>query len=419
MRDAPLAKPIRHSVLALLIVMTGEVASEDREIRGSVIDEAGKPIADATVDYFWRANGSGRDRDGKPLDLSKRENVKIFWDHLGEMEHTGNQEFKTGPDGRFSLRMPEIHYAVMAMDRSRRLGGLVLLPKEEAGEPVEIRMAPMVRVCGSFEGPGAGQRPDWTHVHILVPDDPTRPLHSTRLVSCGSFEARFEVWLPPGSYVLQAHSQYPDKDQFEGEIIPDRGLVLKGDTLDVDLGRLTFSPYPTQNRARKAKAEADGNWGDYTRHYGEKPPSLHVTDSRGVSKDAPLLSLHGKWVLVYYWGFGCSPCLRTGLPKLMRFTEEHSGERDRFEILAVCIDADGELKSMSDVDRKLEPIIKHVWGGKGLPFPVVLDATFQTWERYGLPGMGAVHLIDPQGNLVAGDEKVLAEQLKQQRPRSR
>ena len=33
-------------------------------------------------------------------------------------------------------------------------------------------------------------------------------------------------------------------------------------------------------------------------------------------------------------------------------------------------------------------------------------------ERYGLPGFGTLILIDAQGNLVKGDETVLAEKLK-------
>ena len=47
-----------------------------------------------------------------------------------------------------------------------------------------------------------------------------------------------------------------------------------------------------------------------------------------------------------------------------------------------------------------------------MPFPVLLDPSFTTWERYGLPSFGILMLIDPQGNLVKGDESVLAEQLK-------
>ena len=50
----------------------------------------------------------------------------------------------------------------------------------------------------------------------------------------------------------------------------------------------------------------------------------------------------------------------------------------------------------------------HAWG-KPMPFPVLLDPSFTTCERYGLAGVWSVLiLIDPQGNLVKGDEKVLA-----------
>jgi hypothetical protein len=74
---------------------------------------------------------------------------------------------------------------------------------------------------------------------------------------------------------------------------------------------------------------------------------------------------------------------------------------------------------MADVDRALEPIVKNVWGGKTLPFPILLDSTFQTWERFGLPGLGTVILIDPEGRLTKGDEDVLAEKLKERAARPR
>ena len=42
-------------------------------------------MADAAVDYSWRANGPIPGADGKKLDLSKEEDVKLYWSHLGEM----------------------------------------------------------------------------------------------------------------------------------------------------------------------------------------------------------------------------------------------------------------------------------------------------------------------------------------------
>jgi thiol-disulfide isomerase/thioredoxin len=412
--------PICRSVLVLLIIMNGALADGPREIRGRVVDEAGKPVADAAVGYFWRANGSSRDRDGKPYDLTKPENLRLLWGNLGQMEPINQaQPNKAGSDGRFLINDPDPYFAVMAMDPSRRHGGIAMLPKTDGAEPLEIRLVPLVTVRGSFEGPGPGQPPSWTHVYVHLPDDPTRPLNSTRLISCGSFEAKFEFRLPPGKYTLQAYSQFADKNDLEGELVPDKAFVLGAERTGVDLGKLKFAPHRPYRETLEAKAKAEGSWNDYTRHYGESAPRWHASDARGVSKDAQIADFRGKWVLIDFWGLSCRTCLSTGLPKLMRFYEEHATQRDQFEIISICIDYEGELKSMADVDKALEPIVKHVWGGKSLPFPILLDPTFKTWERFGLPGLGTVVLIDPEGKLIKGDEAVLAEKLQERAARPR
>ena len=96
----------------------------------------------------------------------------------------------------------------------------------------------------------------------------------------------------------------------------------------------------------------------------------------------------------------------------MRFYDRHAANRDKFEIVAVCMDPNGDLKTMADLDQELKPVVKHVWRGKQLPFPVILDNTGKTLENFGLEGFEQSVLIDPQGRLVQGDEKTLAEKLK-------
>jgi hypothetical protein len=412
--------PAWTPMLALLVIIESVRADEPREVRGRVVDEGGMPVAGAAVGPFWRANGPATDRDGKPYDLTTEENVRLFWGHLGEMEPVGRpQPIRAGSDGRFSIKDPDPYFAVMAMDPSRRHGGIALIPKAERAEPLEIRLVPLVTVRGSLGGPGPGQQPSWTHVYVHLPEDPGRPLHSTRLVSCGSFEAKFEFRLPPGKYKLQAYSQFADDDRLEGELVPDRAFVLEAGAADVDLGRLQLTPHRPYRQTLEAKAKAEGSWDDYTQHYGEPPPRWHATDARGVSKDARIEDFRGKWVLIDFWGLSCRPCLSEGLPRLVKFYEDHAAQRDQFEILSICIDHEGGLKSMADVDRALEPIVRHVWGGKALPFPILLDPTFKTWERFGLPGLGTVILIDPDGKLAKGDETALAERLKGRAARPR
>lgn len=57
-------------------------------------------------------------------------------------------------------------------------------------------------------------------------------------------------------------------------------------------------------------------------------------------------------------------------------------------------------------------IIDKAWGGQDLPFPVLLDATGETMQRYRLERFPTILLIDPDGNLVGeGDEEDLAKKL--------
>ncbi|HET6327874.1 MAG TPA: TlpA disulfide reductase family protein, partial [Planctomycetaceae bacterium] len=302
-------------------------------------------------------------------------------------------------------------FFVMALDKARKRGGLVFLPRGDKPTEVEIRLAPLIRVKGSLEGPAPGERPSWTYVYTLVPEDPARPLAMPRLVGCGSYEARFEMSLPPGRYFLEAYRFDGENTDRIARIDPPKEILLTRKSPEVDLGVLRLPAYQVTTSGKKNQAKAAGRWSDYTQHYGEKVPRWYAVDGRGVRKDAQASDFKGKWLLVDFWGLSCRPCLSRGIPKLVKFYEEHASQRDRFEIVSICIDEDGEIKSIADLDRKLQPIVDHVWG-KPLPFPVLLDPTFTTWERFGLPGLGTVILIDPDGNLVKGDETVLAEKLK-------
>ena len=385
-------------------------AGSDRVVRGQVVDASGEPAANVDVAHFWRGNGSPKDENGKPYDLATVQGQKAFWGNVGKMSPWGEKPVKTGSDGRFSISIPHNRHHLMAMDLVQRRGALAILSDDEA-EEIKLRLAPLIRVKGSLEGPGAREKPEWCHVYASVPEEPALPLDVTRLASCGSFEARFEMSLPPGRYLLNAYT-YKDESEENSEVVPDREINLTGKIAEVDLGVLHLSPFRPTIGTMTARAKAAGTWRDYTEQYGEKPPQWNVIDARGVKKDVQISDFKGKWVLVDFWGLTCSPCLRTGIPKLMKFYDEHQDQRDRFVLLAFCIDVDGKLKSISDLDEKLEPIIKHVWK-KPLPFPVLLDSTFTTWERFGLPGLGTVILIDPDGKLVEGDETVLAEKLKE------
>ena len=93
----------------------------------------------------------------------------------------------------------------------------------------------------------------------------------------------------------------------------------------------------------------------------------------------------------------------------MKLYEKFEEKRDRFEILAFH---DTKAKTLEEMDEKLARVIRERWGGKELPFPILMDATGQTIKRYGVHKYPTLLLIDPEGHVVKdGDEKTLEKAL--------
>jgi len=94
----------------------------------------------------------------------------------------------------------------------------------------------------------------------------------------------------------------------------------------------------------------------------------------------------------------------------MKLYEEFTGERDKFEIVAFH---DATAKTFGELDQKVAPAKAKFWGGKDLPFPVLLDATGETIRSYGITSFPTILLIDPEGKLVrGGSEQMLAQHLR-------
>ena len=98
------------------------------------------------------------------------------------------------------------------------------------------------------------------------------------------------------------------------------------------------------------------------------------------------------------------------LPRLIKFWDEHEAEREKYAVLAFH---DASAKTFDELDEKLKPVIEKRWGGRSLPFPILLDASGATVRAYGIQAYPTFLLIDPEGKLVrGGSEAMLAEKLK-------
>ncbi len=395
---------LRSAVLLWLCLTCGVLAAADTPpefIEGRVVDASGRPVGDVDVSYFWSANGLKGYQEGKTIDLQHKDEQLKFWGQVGEMEpwpSAAKKWMRTGSDGRFRVESHARNHHVVAMTADRTRGGIGIVPVGQVGQPVTVRLEPLVRVQGKIRGPETDRQPSWTHVYALRAEEPERPTDLYRVASCGSFAAEFSLLLPPGTYQLDAYN-----DELTGRVVPDPRLTLTGAEGVVDLGTLRLSSVPEAVVPRMLRVMAERQIPALRERIGQAPPLIHADDSRGVARDWQAGHAPGKWQVIEFWGMDCPACLNRTLPDLIRFQDEHAGQTDRFEIITVFMDVEGKLNTIARMDEALQPIVKHVWGGRSLPFPTLVDPSYRTSESWGLAGYGDVVLIDPAGKIVAGD----------------
>ncbi len=121
-----------------------------------------------------------------------------------------------------------------------------------------------------------------------------------------------------------------------------------------------------------------------------------------------IADFQGKWVALEFWGHWCGPCVGRAIPQMMEIYDDHPDERDRYVVLTVHA-PDG--KSFAEVDEKLVPIVRDIWGGRMMPFPILLDADGQIQKTFGVSHWPTTILFDPDGKLVG---EVQPEELEMQ-----
>jgi hypothetical protein len=81
----------------------------------------------------------------------------------------------------------------------------------------------------------------------------------------------------------------------------------------------------------------------------------------------------------------------------MEFAKDHAADRDKFEIITIH---DPKATDFGMLDEKLKPIVRRLWHGQSLPFPILLDTTGETVKNYGVKHWPTVVLLDPEGRVV-------------------
>lgn len=219
-------------------------AQEETKVNGRVVDAAGKPVAGVEISWYWNI------QDGK-MNAYKGASTKA--------------------DGHFTATVP-FHgrsQGLLALDKERKTGGLLVLDEKAAVKPVEIKLGPLVHVHGKFASKELDKPLKWTMVYMMS--------GPARFLGCSSEKASFAFDLPPGTYKFWGY----------GTDIQDlkKDITLSTDKADLDMGTIDMSATII------------------ARHQGKAPPAWHVTDARGVKKEVQISDFKGKWVLLEFWGY--------------------------------------------------------------------------------------------------------------------
>jgi cytochrome c biogenesis protein CcdA/thiol-disulfide isomerase/thioredoxin len=132
-----------------------------------------------------------------------------------------------------------------------------------------------------------------------------------------------------------------------------------------------------------AKAAPKGGLPDYG-----AAPQLHPTGAWIDSKPLTIAGLRGKVVLVDFWTYSCINCLRT-LPHLKAWYAAYHPKG------LVIVGVHTPEFAFEHVTSNVRAAVKRL----GIPYPVMQDNDYKTWDNYANQYWPAEYLIDRTGHI--------------------
>jgi len=130
--------------------------------------------------------------------------------------------------------------------------------------------------------------------------------------------------------------------------------------------------------------------------YGKPAPELEGIVGWQDTRPIALKNLRGKVLVLDFFAYYCSIC-HAHKPDLVKLRDKY--ERDGLVVLAVH---DSSLKTLAEMNAKMEPVFRQVFSGNPPQFPIALDGTGEqsVFNAYGIYAVPAVVLIDQRGRVV-------------------
>jgi thiol-disulfide isomerase/thioredoxin len=353
------------------------------------------------------------DHEGRPVPGVALGRWITFWDDGGEaLPFLDGATAVTDRDGRFVIApriilrkayltnpRPFNRWLLCFADPSFRRIAYRLFDAAGAVEPMDVTLQPARRVhipivheLGiapsrktdldvTISVAPRADMPEWRP--ILISGQPPRKQQATQ----GAQGTFVEEYLPEGTYWLDATLFESNGGSRLGEF--SRELVVPRGDGPLELPPLTLEPTAFDKMA------------------GRPAPEIDATDL-ATGRPVKLADFRGKVVVLDFWGHWCGPCVGN-MPHLMALQQKFADQP-----LAILALHDRSVQSRAEYDQKIATARERVWGGRDLPFPVLLDrpdpekpadldpvGTGTTIKRYGITGFPTLFVIDQNGIMVS------------------
>jgi thiol-disulfide isomerase/thioredoxin len=354
--------------VAIFPLMGSEVTDTSKNAKTvtlRLLDEIGKPVAGADAGYYVRV----RDFNPQTGGVWKFESACT-----------------TNAEGVAALRRQPGWQFVICRDADRGLVGIGRIKDAGPDGSLVIAMHPHCHVVlriTSSQLDKLGRKLEYpAAVFAFGPNQ----------MSLGVFRATngaVHAWLPPGTFTFSC--------QGGGAFGMEKSFAIKPGERQLDLGILDLPASRRVLLEGKPAPEIDDVW------EWKNGPAVKLAE------------LRGKVVLLEFWGWWCPPCVKQGIPEMMKLQEEFRGRDLAIIGVHTSVELDDDVTSVRKLDEKLADARKKFWSGKDITFPVAITrcrkesyypgapvtAISKTCVDYGVGFFPCTVLIDRKGR-VAG-----------------
>jgi len=347
--------------LGIVVCAGAQEAAEGLAIQGVVVDSQGKPVSDAQLGTGWWFDYDGLRACGG----------QYVWPALATRKANDWSFVPTELDGSFDARVLPRHGKVQLtiFSRDREQSGTFVWDEKEDLSDLKLRLEPVARLRATTICTDLGKR----EVPVLCY---LRSVDGRRLGRFKAARGIIDLRLPAGHYTLHLYG---------GQ----------------EIGSRNFSFMVTAGEDAKA-GDIDIPANHLLLQRGRKMPPWHVSEARGIKlAEATMAHFRGKWLLVAVWQYNGNRPSRL-FPLLLNFDrkwrDKHPNEEPPYAIVLLHT---GAAKSLGDLDAKIEEagLRKKHWGGRALPFPILIDPDRKTAKSWKLRWNCQTMLFDPEGRL--------------------